>query len=76
VAHLETLLDRSPQIVGTIGRDKGLLVKAADALLAESDPARKEATPRPAKEQAKTARTGRIFTRHGGNVLPVFNTDG
>jgi hypothetical protein len=60
--------------VATIGRDKGLLAKAVDALLVDSDPARKEATPRPvraAKEQVAAADGGRIFTRHGGNVLPV-----
>jgi hypothetical protein len=80
VGHLETLLDRSPQIVATIGRDKGLLVKAVDALLAESDTERKEAAAHPVRddttERVKAATAGRLFTRHGGNVLPLFATDG
>jgi glutamine synthetase adenylyltransferase len=76
VAQLETLLDRSPHIAKAIARDPHLLMKTVDLLLAESDAARKDAAAHPVRndttEQVKAATAGRVFTRHGGNVLPAL----
>ena len=76
VTHLETLLDRPPHIAKAVARDPDLLMKTVDLLLAESDTARKEAAAHPVRddttEQVKAATAGRLFTRHGGNVLPAL----
>ncbi len=80
VVRLEALLDQSPHIAKAVARDPELLMKTDDLLLAESDAARKDAAAHPVRddttERVKAATAGRLFTRHGGNVLPLFATDG
>jgi hypothetical protein len=79
VARLETLLDQSLHIAKAIARDPDLLMKTVDLLLAESVTARKEAAAHPVRddttERVKAATAGRLFTQHGGNVLPIFRSD-
>jgi glutamine synthetase adenylyltransferase len=76
VAQLETLLDQSPHIAKAIPRDPDLLMQTVDLLLAEDDAARKEAAAHPVRnhttERVKAADSVRLFTRHGGNVLPAL----
>ena len=54
-------------------------MKTVDLLLAESVTARKEAAAHPVRdnttERVKAATAGRLFTQHGGNVLPIFRSD-
>jgi hypothetical protein len=56
---------------------RSLLIKTVDLLLAESDTTRKEAAAHPVRddktERVKAATAGRLFTRHGGNVLPALS---
>jgi hypothetical protein len=77
VAQLEAVLDRSPEIAQAVARDPDLLMKTVDLLLAESDTARKAAAAHPVRddttERVKAATAGRVFTRHGGNVLPALH---
>jgi glutamine synthetase adenylyltransferase len=76
VSHLQALVDQSPHIAKAIARDPALLMKTVDLLLAESDTARKDAAAHPVRdaptEPVKAANAGRLFTRHGGNVLPAL----
>jgi hypothetical protein len=71
VARLESLLDRSPEVTRVVARDPELLMKTVDALLAQG-PAPQATRPRNSATEQTKASEGRLFTRHGGNVLPAL----
>jgi len=67
---------RSPEAAARPTRSRVGVTSAVDLLLAEEDAARKDAAAHPVRdaptEQVRAASAGRVFTRHGGNVLPLL----